>query len=92
MAKSIIQDIKECYVCGTTLDLHKHHIYEGIANRKKSEKYGCWCYLCGKHHNMSKYGVHFDKALDRNLKKECQKAFERKYNEDFIKVFSKSYL
>ena len=92
MAKSIIQDIKECYVCGTTLDLHKHHIYEGIANRKKSEKYGCWCYLCGKHHNMSKYGVHFDKALGRNLKEECQKAFERKYNEDFIKVFGKSYL
>ena len=92
MAKSIIQDIKECYVCGTTLDLHKHHIYEGIANRKKSEKYGCWCYLCGKHHNMSKYGVHFDKALDRNLKEECQEAFERKYNENFIKVFGKSYL
>lgn len=92
MAKSIIQDIKECYVCGTTLDLHKHHIYEGMANRKKSEKYGCWCYLCVKHHNMSKYGVHFDKALDRNLKEECQKAFERKYNEDFIKVFGKSYL
>lgn len=92
MAKSIIQDIKECYVCGTTLDLHKHHIYEGMANRKKSEKYGCWCYLCGKHHNVSKYGVHFDNALDRSLKEECQKAFERKYNEDFIKVFGKSYL
>jgi hypothetical protein len=41
---------------------------------------------------MSKYGVHFDKALDRSLKEECQKAFERKYNEDFIKVFGKSYL
>jgi len=36
--KSILQEKKECYVTGRTYGLHKHHVFEGTANRKKSDK------------------------------------------------------
>lgn len=94
MSKSIINNERVCVVCQTTLDLHKHHIFFGSANRKQSEKYGCWCYLCAKHHNMSDAGVHFYKPLDNNLKKFCQQKWEEIHGsrEEFIKTFGKSYL
>ena len=92
MSKSIISNERECLVCKTTLGLHKHHIYEGSAERKKSERYGCWCYLCGKHHNLSNDGVHFNKRLDHQLKSLCQKRFEETYPElDFMKIFKRNY-
>lgn len=89
--ESIIQNKKECYVCKSTLNLHKHHIFEG-RNRNNSEKYGCWCWLCARHHNMSDAGVHFNKELDIRLKQTTQKAFESKYKEDFISIFRRNYL
>ena len=91
--KSILSDAKECYFCKSTMNLHKHHIFFGTANRKKSEEFGCWVYLCAGHHNMTDYSVHFNKELDLKLKKECQKEFE-KYGsrEDFRRIFGKSYL
>ena len=92
MSKSIISNERECLVCKTTYNLHKHHIYEGTANRKKSEKYGCWCYLCAKHHNASNEGVHFNKALEKKLKKYAQSKFEETYPElDFLKIFGRNY-
>ena len=94
MSKSLISNNRECLFCGTSLNLHKHHIYGGVANRKLSEKYGCWVYLCGFHHNMSNAGVHFDKHSDTQLKQLCQRMWERKYGdrEKFIETFGKSYL
>jgi hypothetical protein len=91
--KSIISNEKYCLVCGLP-NVHKHHIYEGTGRRKLSEKYGCWCFLCPRHHNMSNEGVHFNKILDLKLKQQCQKAWEFQYGsrEDFIKVFNRSYL
>lgn len=91
--KSIISDKKECLVCHTALGLHKHHILEGTANRKKSEEYGCWCYLCSRHHNLSNEGIHFDKKLDLKVKRMCQKKFKEAYpDKDFIKIFGRNYL
>lgn len=93
MSKSIINNNKVCFVCKTNLNIHKHHIYAGNANRPKSEKYGCWIYLCAKHHNMSNQGIHFDKNLDLKVKKYCQRKFEKEYpNLDFIKIFGKNYI
>ena len=94
MTKSIISNEKECLVCGTTLNLHRHHCFEGFGRRAVSEKYGCWCYLCGRHHNMSKEGVHYNKQLDLKLKQSCQVAWEATYGdrEQFIKTFTRSYL
>lgn len=92
MPKSLLSNEKKCYVCGTTRDLHMHHIYPG-ANRKWSEKYGCWVYLCAPHHNMSNKGVHSDRKLDLRLKKECQQAFEKEHSRDeFMRIFGRNWL
>lgn len=94
--RSIMSNEKECFICRTTKDLHKHHIFSGTANRRQSEKYGCWVYLCADHHNMSNDGVHFNKPFDIVLKKYCQKIWEDVENngtrEEFIHIFGKSYL
>ena len=76
------------------MNIHKHHIYEGTGRRKLSDKYGCWVYLCARHHNMSNEGVHFNKDLDLTLKRICQKKWETKYgNRDkFIRVFGRNYM
>lgn len=93
MSKSIISNEKICLVCSTPYSLHKHHIFEGTGRRSQSEKYGCWCYLCGIHHNLSNAGVHFNKKLDLELKQMTQKKFMEVYPEiDFIKIFRKNYL
>ncbi len=93
MAKSIMQVEKECYITHSTLNLHKHHIFFGTANRKKSEKWGCWIWLREDYHNMSNHGVHFDKELDLQLKQECQRMFENLWgHETFMMVFNKNYL
>lgn len=90
--KSIIQsDMSKCYVCGKPKECI-HEIYYGI-NRNKSIKYGCYVALCNYHHNMSEHGVHFNKALDLNLKQECQREFEKIYDRGkFMEVFHKNYL
>ena len=92
MAKSIMQDEKECWVTRSTEGLHKHHVY-GASNRKNSEKYGCWVWLRADWHNMSDYGVHFNKELDLTLKAVCQERFEELYgHEKFMEVFGRNYL
>lgn len=91
---SVLQNNKQCWVCGTELGLHDHHIIYGTANRKKSEKYGLKVWLCPYHHNMSNEGVHFNRPLDLQLKKLAQEHYEKNIGsrEDFIKEFGKSYL
>lgn len=90
---SILQDRKECFITGSTENLHKHHIFGGNPGRKLSEEYGCWVYLRGEYHNLSKKGVHFDKELDLELKRMAQRAFEERWgHEKFMEVFGKNYL
>lgn len=80
-------------MCHYTEGLHKHHIYAGLGRRDKSEEFGCWVYLCARHHNMSGAGVHFDKTLDLKLKQWCQKKFEEEHTRDeFRRYFGMSYL
>lgn len=91
---SIIQKEKECYVCKNTIGLHSHHILYGTANRKLSELYGLKVWLCGKHHNLSNEGVHFNKELDLHLKRLAQEHYEDRYGtrEDFRETFGRNYL
>lgn len=94
MAKSIIQEKKECYICGQTQNLHMHHCYFG-AKRKISETNGFKVWLCGYHHNQSNEGVHGKDGhkLDLFLKRICQREYEKKHNrEDFINLIGKNYL
>ena len=92
--ESVLQDVKECWVCGTTFDLHSHHIFFGNPNRKHSEKRGLKVWLCAKHHNMSNEGVHFNKALDLRLKTMAQEYYETNIGtrEQFRSEFGRSYL
>ena len=92
--KSIISNERECFICHKLEPLHKHHIYEGTGRRALSEKYGCWIYLCPRHHNWSDYGIHANKELDLKIKQMCQKKWMELYGseEDFIKVFGRNYL
>ena len=93
--KSIIQDKKQCYITESTYNLHKHHIFEGTANRKLSEKDGLWIQLREDWHDLSDYGVHFNKELDLKLKRMAQRRWQEYYNktkEDFIARYGKNYL
>lgn len=91
--KTVLQSEKECIVCGTTYNLHDHHIFFG-SRRKASERRGLKCWLCANHHNMSNDGVHHNRILDLKLKKFAQKYYEDHYGtrEDFRREFGKSYL
>ena len=92
MERLILQTKKECYFCKTTQNLHRHEVFYGTANRKKSIQYGCQVWLCGKHHNLSTEGVHFDKKKDLKLKIDTQKKFEEKFGHTkFMEVFHKNY-
>lgn len=94
MSKSILQNEKACYICGATSNLHLHHIFYGMANRKISDAEGCVVYLCQPHHTGA-ISVHNYRKLDLTLKAKCQIEWQKqnkKTKEDFIKRFGKSYL
>ena len=82
-------------MCGTTYNLHRHHIYEGTGRRQNSDKYGAWVYLCAYHHNMSDDGVHGKNGgkLDELLKIIAQHKLEETMSRDeFRRHFGRSYL
>ena len=95
MSKSILQDDKVCYICGTTASIEEHHIF-GASNRKKSEKYVLKVYLCHKQHNENvpgDPGVHHSKVLNIWLKQIGQRAFIESYpGKDFLAEFGRNYL
>ena len=93
--KSIIQDKKECYICGTKNNLDLHHTIFG-KNRKKADEDGLVVYLCQEHHKGTT-GVHgkYGHELDILLKEISQRKWQKYYNkteEDFIERYFKSYL
>ena len=93
--ESIVSNKKECFRCHSILGLHKHHIFFGTANRKKSDKDGCWIWLCGIHHNLSNAGIHFDKKFDLEIKKLTEQKWIEYYDdnvEGFIARYGKNYL
>lgn len=94
VSESIMSGERECYLCGNP-NVHKHHIYGGTGRRNIADREGCWVYLCPAHHNMSKHGVHFDKALDDRLKQECQIVWMLNNDcgeREFAALFGRSYL
>ena len=98
--KSIIQRKKECFICRANYNvetingLHEHHIFEGTARRKQSEKYGLKIWLCHRHHTTDpRYSTRYQKQLDLKLKQLAQKKFDEAHScEEFIEHFIKSYL
>jgi hypothetical protein len=93
MAKSIIQRGHECYICGTTQNLHLHHVLHGTSNRKQSDKYGLVVYLCQEHHTGPK-GAHANRDLDLFLIRTAQQCFEEQIGdrEMWMEIFGRNYL
>ena len=91
---SILQSRKECYVCRTTTNIHIHEVFYG-KNRQKSIEDGCCIYLCGKHHNQSNEGIHFNHELDIKVKQTMEKQWIKSNNktiEDFITRYGRNYI
>ena len=94
---SLYGNERECFLCHDT-NVHKHHIFFGSGRRSISDDEGCWVYLCPMHHNMSDFGVHFDKSLDMFFKEDCQRWWEGREglkepeHETFRARFHGSYL
>ena len=90
---SIMSDEKMCFICETTLNLNRHEVFFG-PNRQKSKEDGCWCYLCTSHHHMGPNSPHQSKEIDLQLKRMCQRRWEKKYGtrDDFIKRYGRSWL
>jgi hypothetical protein len=91
--KSIMSTDKRCFVCGSTQNIHLHHVFFGTGLRKISDDNGFTCYLCGHHHNQSKIGVHNNRELDLILKRRCQKIYETYHTrEEFMQLIGRNYL
>lgn len=90
---SVLQKDKCCWLCGTTDNLHSHHVY-GASNRNKSEKYGLKVWLCLHHHTEGKEAIHRNRAFELNLKEIAQNYYEENIGtrERFIKEFGRCYL
>ena len=92
--ESILQAKKECYICGLSATLERHHVFFGTANRKIAEQDGCWVWLCHYHHTGSNKSVHFNIGVDRELKKQAQRVWLNHYNKtvvDFIRRYGRNY-
>lgn len=104
--KSIMQKEKECYLCRLEAGkqgyygelphagLHRHHVIYGKGNRKKSEQYGLWVYLCAaRHHEYGPEAVHNNRKNRILLCRAAQEAFEMKYPRSlFLQEFGINYL
>ena len=82
---------KDCYFCGSTQGLERHHCFGGVANRPLSEKYGAYLNLCKNCHLSITSNK--DIILVTRLKKDAQGRFEALWGHDkFIEVFRRNYL
>lgn len=80
-------------MCGSTAWIEMHHIFNGTANRRLSDKYGYIVPLCHYCHNEPPNGVHFNRENDLKLKRWAQTDFEKTHSRnEFIEIFGKSYL
>lgn len=92
MAKSILQNERECYECQSTQWLEEHHIFGG-SNRKKSEANGFKVYLCHQHHNEPPDGVHHNREKRLKLQRACQERYEQTHSrEEFMRLIGRNYL
>lgn len=88
---AIFEDMTVCMVCKKP-NPQIHHIFEGVANRRISDKYDYIAPLCMEHHT-GREGVHNNKAFELYLKRKAQSHFEETHTrEEFIETFGKSWL
>lgn len=83
---------RECYICGRTDWIERHHIFGG-PYRKASERHGLMVDLCHWCHNEPPAGVHHNSEVNHRLKAGFQGKFEETHTrQEFLEIFGKSYL
>lgn len=106
MSKSIMQDKKECYLCRKKADLigyrgdlpsvglHRHHVVFGSADRRLSEHYGLWVWLCAQqHHQRGPDSAHGNQEVAEMLIRDAQMTFEEKYSHDkWMETFKRNWI
>ena len=91
--RSIIQKEKECYLCGSTLNLECHHVLFGRGLRPIADKLGLKVWLCPLHHRHSTEGVHGNRTLDLKLKQIAQKKYEETHTRsEWMERIKRNYL
>ena len=84
--------MRSCYLCGSTQWIETHHVFSG-PYRKASERHGMTVNLCHFCHNEPPLGVHYNKAMNHQLKREFQRRFEATHSRaEFRRIFGKSYI
>lgn len=90
MESKFTSDLSHCYVCGRPYP-NLHHMMNG-ANKKKAEQYGLIIPLCINHHTGAE-GVHTKPEKMLACRQMAQRKFEEEHTRDeWVKIFSKSYL
>ena len=100
----IISNINNtCHYCGRYVQSpHKHHIFGG-PNRKISDRYGLWVWLCPHHHRLIHDSSKVSKEMMQYYHELGQRAFEEWYMEkfgesqekarkEFMRLFMKNWL
>ena len=74
------------------MNLERHHVLGGVANRPLSEKFGLWGYLCHNCHTGTD-GAQYNRERNQKLKRLAQIAFEARHShEEWMETFRKNYL
>lgn len=88
-------DMDHCIFTGSPY-VERHHVFPGVANRKKCEKYG---FIVPLRYDLHPNGTRFvqseeNKKIDGYLRRKCQIWYEDNIGsrDDFRKEFGKSYL
>ncbi len=90
--KSILQDEKKCFFCGTTQGLERHHVVFGSAGRQISDKLGLTVWLCSEHHR-GYYSPHQRRDIDLRLRRFAQSCYEDKHShEEWMERVGRNYL
>lgn len=94
--KSIISDVKECYICRRFLDvettegLQTHHFIHGRGLRKLADEDGLFAPICFIHHKA----LHDDPShpYDRELKQIAQATYLQNHTrEEFLKRYGRFF-
>lgn len=84
----MINDNMQCYICGRSGVLHRHHCLHG-SRRKMADRYDLTVYLCPDCHRE----LHDHGTGDLMLERLAQKHFEDQYgHEKYMEIFGKNYL
>ena len=88
-------DMDHCIFTGSPY-VERHHVFPGVANRPKCEKYG---FVAPLRYDLHPNGARFNptpynKNIDLFLRRRCQRWYETNIGsrEDFIREFGKNYL